>query len=234
MTAGGPPKALLSSRPIVAFIGPLGTGKTEIAINYSLASLAAGRATCLADLDVVTPYFRVGDYREQLAAKGLRVLAPPGRLARFETPALSPELAGALGQDDLHLVLDVGGDPEGARLLGAYAPQLSARGYDLWMVINPFRPDVSARGPAEQRRLTERASGLQITGLAANPHLGPMTEPSHLERGWRALREAAQQLRLPIVFLAVAEHLAGRLPPVEVPVLPLHLCVRLPWESSYR
>ena len=42
-----PSKSPLSSRSIVGFLGPLGTGKTEIAINYSLASLAAGRPTCL-------------------------------------------------------------------------------------------------------------------------------------------------------------------------------------------
>jgi len=231
MTAARPPNTPLSSRPIVGFIGPFGTGKTEVAISYSLASLAAGRATCLIDLDVVTPYFRVGGYREQLMERGLRVIAPPGRLADFETPALSPEIGGALQQHDLHVVLDVGGDPEGARLLGTYAHQISARGCDLWMVINPFRPEVSARGLAQQRRLIEDASNLHITGLVANPHLGPLTDPSHLAEGWQAVRRASKQLRLPIVFFAAADRAMDQLPDVDVPVLPLHLCLRLPWES---
>jgi len=117
-----PPNSPLSSQPILGFLGPLGTGKTEIAISYSLASLAAGRPTCLIDFDVVTPYFRVGNYRDQLASRGLHVIAAPGSLAGFETPALSPEIAGALHDPDLHVVLDISGDPEGARLLGTYAP----------------------------------------------------------------------------------------------------------------
>jgi len=225
-------KSPLSSRPILGFLGPLGTGKTEIAISYSLASLAAGRPTCLIDFDVVTPYFRVGDYRDQLSARGLRVIAAPGSLAGFETPALSPEIAGALHDPDIHTVLDIGGDPEGARLLGTYAPAISARGADLWMVANPFRPDVSARDLAQQRRLIEDTSGLPITGLVANPHLGPLTDRSLLASGWQAITRTAKQLDLPIAFLAAAENTIDQLPEIDVPLLPLHLCVRLPWESS--
>jgi len=225
-------KSPLSSRPILGFLGPLGTGKTEIAINYSLASLAAGRPTCLIDFDVVTPYFRVGGYRDQLAARGLRVIAPPGSLAGFDTPALSPEIAGALHDPDIHTVLDIGGDPEGALLLGTYAPAISAAGCDLWMVANPFRPDVSARDLAQQRRLIEDTSGLLITGLVANPHLGPLTDRSHLASGWQAITHTAKQLDLPIAFFAAAERTIDQLPDIDVPLLALHLCVRLPWESS--
>jgi len=227
-----PPNSPLSSQPILGFLGPLGTGKTEIAISYSLASLAAGRPTCLIDFDVVTPYFRVGNYRDQLASRGLHVIAAPGSLVGFETPALSPEIAGALHDPDLHVVLDIGGDPEGARLLGTYAPAISARGADLWLVANPFRPDVSARDLVQQRRLIEDTSGLPITGLVANPHLGPLTDRSHLASGLEALTKTAERLRLPIAFLAAAEGSIAHLPEIDVPLLPLHLCVRLPWESS--
>ena len=226
-----PSKSPLSSRPILGFLGPLGTGKTEIAINYSLASLAAGRPTCLIDFDVVTPYFRAGAYRDQLAARGLHVIAAPGSLAGFETPALSPEIAGALHDPDLHVVLDIGGDPEGARLLGTYSPAISARGCDLWMVANPFRPDVSARDLAQQRRLIEDTSGLHITGLVANPNLGPLTDRSHLASGWQSIKRTAERLHLPIPFLAAPEHTIDQLPDIDVPLLPLRLCVRLPWDS---
>jgi hypothetical protein len=222
----------LSPHPVVAFIGPFGTGKTEIAISYSLASLAAGRETCLVDLDVVTPYFRVGDYREALAREGLQVIAAPGALASFENPALPPEIGEAIEQREMHTVLDVGGDVRGAQLLGAYAHQIASGQYDLLMAVNPFRPDPSGHGLAEQRRLIEELTGLRLTGLVANPHLGSLTERSHIESGWQQVSAAAESLGLRVAFFAAAEELAGGVPEVGVPVLLMGLRVRLPWEAG--
>jgi hypothetical protein len=223
----------LSSRPIVGFTGPFGCGKTEVAIAYALASLAQGRPTCIVDMDIVTPYFRTGDYRENLDAQGVRVVAPHGALASFEAPALSPEISGAIGSDDLHVVLDVGGDPMGAQLLGVYAEQITRRGHDLWMVANPFRP--SSGTPTllvEQARAIEAACAMTLTGLVANPHLGALTTPAHLQSGWEAAAAAARELGLPIVFCAVEESLCGTSPILDAPILPVRRVLRLPWEAA--
>lgn len=223
---------LLSPHPVVAFIGPFGTGKTEIAINYSLAALAVGRETCLVDLDVATPYFRVGDYRETLAREGLAVIAAPGALASFENPALPPEIGQAIQRREVHTVLDVGGDVTGARLLVTYAEQIAAGEYDLLMAANPFRPDPSGRGLAGQRRLIEEMTGLRVTGLIANPHVGGLTERQHLASGWEEVSAAAEGMGLRVAFFAAAEELAESVPEVDVPVLLMRLRVRLPWEAG--
>jgi len=168
-----PSPADWSTQPTVVFTGAFGSGKTEVAIAYALAVRAAGRSVGIVDLDTVTPYFRVGDCREELQRAGLRVVAPEGGLASFETPALPAEIAGALADRSLHLVLDAGGDPEGARLLAVYAEQIEERGCDLWMVTNPFRPSTSAPSAvADQARAIEALATLRLTGLVANPNLG--------------------------------------------------------------
>jgi hypothetical protein len=226
-----PEEEVLSPKPVVIFIGPLGAGKTEIAINYSLAALGSGRSTCLVDLDIVTPYFRVGDYRSQLSTAGLRVIAPSGSLASYETPAVSPEIAGALGEPDLHTILDVGGDIQGVRLLGTYAPHIPRRSCDLWIVVNPFRQGSSTAAVTDQRAGVEAMTGLAVTGIIANPHLGAMTEPHHLESGWSSVQECALSLYLPVVWFAVMEDLADRSPEVNVPRLLLCPHVKLPWET---
>jgi hypothetical protein len=222
----------LSPNATVAFVGPLGVGKTETAINYALAAVRSGRTTCLIDLDVVTPYFRVGDYRAQLSRTGLRVIAPSGSLANYETPALSPDIAGALGEPDLHTVLDVGGDAHGARLLGTYAPHISRRSCDFWMVVNPFRRGSSPADVFEQRASVERIAGLPITGIIANPHCGADTKPDHLRSGWEVIRECARSLQLPVVWFAVMDDLADEIPDVNIPRLLLRPHVRLPWETN--
>jgi len=223
----------LSPRPIVGFSGPFGSGKTEVAIGYALAALAHGRATCIIDLDIVTPYFRLGDHREHLGAQGLRVIAPEGARARFETPSLPPEIAGALAEEDLHVVLDVGGDAAGALLLGTYAGRVAARGYDLWMVVNPFRAwSQCPKALAQQAREIEASSQLRITGLIADPHLGRSTEPAHLRAGLEKVRQAAEVLDQPLVGMAVERSLVREASPLGLPILPLQLLLRPPWEGE--
>ncbi len=223
---------VLSSAAVVIFAGPLGAGKTEIAISYALAAHRAGRDARLMDFDIVTPYFRVGDCRELLEQMGLRVIAAEGALASFENPSLSPEIGGALADRGAHLILDVGGDPEGARLLGVYTPQITARGYDLWLVVNPYRAGSSTEAIESQRWAIEDGTGLRASGLVANPHLGPLTQAVHVERGLKVVREAGDRMGLRIAFLAAAERLAADLTAVELPVLPLRLFLRLPWEAA--
>lgn len=223
---------LLSRRATVVIVGAFGSGKTEVAINYALACAAAGRRVCLVDLDVVTPYFRVGDYREELEGRGVSVVAAPRGLAQFELPALPPQIAGSLDEPEFHVVLDVGGDPTGARLLGLYADRIESRGHDLWVVANPFRaPTATPEAIAVQARATVSAAGLRLTGIIANPHLGEATRPADIASGLQQVRRAAEVLGAPVVMLALASGIAPP-PTVEpLPVLRLELTVRLPWQS---
>jgi len=221
----------LSAHGIVAFSGPFGSGKTEVAIGYALAARAAGQTTVIADLDVVTPYFRVGDYRRELAEKGLEVIAPAGAMASFELPAVPREVGGALRREDAHIVLDVGGDAAGGQLLGVYAAEIGARGYDMWLVVNPFRPDAfSPEAAAEQARAIEGASHLRFSGVVANPHLGALTQPADIRAGVEEVRRDADRLGLPVVFAAVEAAMLDRVGELNMPVLALCRLVRRPWE----
>lgn len=232
MTAQDGPAFPLSPRPTVIFTGAFGSGKTEVAVSYALAAVRQGRRTCLLDFDIVTPYFRVGDYRKELENRGLQVVAPEGALSGFEMPAVSPRVASVLREVGVHAVLDVGGDPVGARLLAVYSGAIAARGYDMFVVANPNRPSTgSAAAIAEQARRIAGGSELAVTGLVANPNLGSMTSATHVTEGLRLVEKAAESLGVPVVFVAVEENLARRELGISRPVLPMRLLVRLPWEA---
>jgi len=46
-----------------------------------------------------------------------------------------------------------------------------------------------------------------------------------------ALTKTADDLHLSIAFLAAAENTIDQLPDIDVPLLPLQLHIRLPWET---
>jgi hypothetical protein len=221
------------SSGLVAFAGPYGTGKTEVAINYAVAARKAGLQVSLVDLDIVTPYFRVGDHRTRIQELGVEVIAAPGALASFETPSLSPEIAGVISDPNRFVVLDVGGDPAGARLLGVYQEQPKARGYEYWLVVNPYRPESSTSElVCQQRQNIEQQSGLKFTGCVANPNLGPVTTLETVQAGYQQVVLHAQALALPLVLLTVVAPLVDQLHDLRVVVLPLRLFSVLPWEDK--
>ncbi len=223
---------LFSKQRIVMFVGGYGSGKTEVAVNYCLASRPRAESLALVDLDVVNPYFRSREQIATLAEQGVRVIAPAGALASADLPALPAGISGAILDDDGQLVFDVGGDDVGARALGRYQHYLQQAGYDLWLVVNGSRPFTETPELAlSMLRSIEATSRLSVTGLINNTHLMQYTDLAVVQRGEELVSQLSQMTGLPVVFNAVVERLV---PSAEGllrhPVLPLQLHMKRPWE----
>ena len=50
---------------LTLFAGHYGSGKTNIAVNYACALADEGKKVCVADLDIVNPYFRTKDSEKE-------------------------------------------------------------------------------------------------------------------------------------------------------------------------
>jgi len=223
--------------PVTVFVGNFGSGKTEIALNYALHLAARGEPVRLVDLDIVNPYFRSREAREFVEARGVEVVAPVNEYAFADLPILLREVAGSLGRADAHVVLDVGGDDLGARVLGGFSATLRATVTAVWQVVNERRPFTDS--PAGCRRMydeLETASRLKIRGLIANAHLIHETTPEVVLRGVRFAREMSESLGVPLVFAAIERGLLERNPELELgcPLLPLDRFMTSPWEQSIR
>ena len=65
----------MEHKRLTLFAGHYGSGKTNIAVNYALALAAEGKKVCIADLDIVNPYFRTADSTRQLREAGVELVA---------------------------------------------------------------------------------------------------------------------------------------------------------------
>lgn len=185
------------------------------------------------DLDTVNPYFRSRRLSAYLAEAGVEVVSTAPGKEWGDVPALSAKIAGVLRRGREPVVADVAGDKVGATVLGSLAPWLREAGYRLYLVTNPFRP--FTRTPAEVAAMAgvvAEAARLELTGLVANPHLREATRPEDVQAGLAVVKEAAAQLAVPVAFLAVRREWAevARQWAEGIPVLPLHLFFRRPWE----
>jgi hypothetical protein len=215
------------------FVGAYGSGKTEIALNWAFERAAKGEKVAIADLDLVNPFFRSRELRQQLEAAGVWVLAPEGELAEADLPIVVPAVRGAIENDDIHLILDVGGDDAGARALARYAGFIAQRPHQVYMVLNDRRPWTGHTEGIEQTIARVQASArLAVTALISNPNLGGETTPAVIRAGHATVLEAGRALGLPVAWLAVMDDLVERLLPDTdqgVPVMPIQRHLFPPW-----
>ena len=65
-----------TTKRLTLFAGHYGSGKTNIAVNYALRLASEGKKVCIADLDIVNPYFRTKDSEAELEAAGISLVSP--------------------------------------------------------------------------------------------------------------------------------------------------------------
>jgi len=225
---------------ITAIVGNFGSGKTETALNYALALARAGERVKLVDLDIINPYFRSREAREFAAERGVEVIAPAGDFAYADLPILMREVWGALGAsapDGFKVVLDVGGDDLGARVLGGFANTLRGLSPALWQVVNERRPFTDSLASAKRMHDELRAAArLAITGLVANAHLIHETTPEVVRSGIAFTRALGAAIGVPLMLAAVEQGLLAAHPDEawDCPVLPIERLMTSPWEGSRR
>lgn len=203
--------------PITVLVGHAGVGKTNVALGLALAEAAAGRTVTLADLDVVNPYFRSSDYPEILREAGIRLIAPVLARTTLDTPSLTGELDAVIAQvvadPAQRLVIDVGGDDDGATTIGRWARMLTEAGARVLYVVSAFRAlTQTAEEAAAMLPDIEEHAHLRATAVLNTSNLSDETTAHNVLAGRHFAREVAGQLGLPleatIVPWATAERVA--------------------------
>ena len=209
--------------------GHYGVGKTEFAVNLALALAEEGARVSLADLDIVNPYFRSRERRDLLEAAGVRLVAPSQALAGADVPALPAELHAVLEDRTVRGVLDIGGDPSGARVLARYRARILGEDYQLLYVVNAARPEVrTAERSADYLRAIEAVTGLRCSGLVNNTHLCGETGPEDVREGAALAEEVSRMTGVPVVCHTAEARLQDRLE--DLPLFPLEIRMKKPWE----
>ncbi len=205
----------MDHKRLTLFAGHYGSGKTNIAVNYALHLASEGKRVCIADLDIVNPYFRTKDSESELRAAGIRLISPQYANTNVDLPALPAESYSLVQDTSAYGIMDIGGDDRGAYALGRYAEAIKAEdNYRMALVVNIFRPLTSTvRDTVEIMREIEGASGLKFTCIVNNSNLGPETTAETVLSSLPRIEEIARATGLPVWMhtakASVAEELSG-------------------------
>jgi hypothetical protein len=210
----------MDHKRLTLFAGHYGSGKTNIAVNYALLLAGEGKEVCIADLDIVNPYFRTKDSAKELEAAGVTLISPQFANTNVDLPALPAEAYRLVTDKSVYGIMDIGGDDRGAYALGRYVPaNLEENDYRMVFVANCYRP--LTRTPEEAMEVMaeiEAACGLKFTDIINNANLGTETTPETVLESQAYMQTLSVLSGLPIFATTarsdVAAVLAEQLPDV--------------------
>jgi len=218
--------AVIGNKKNLVFIGESGCGKTETSINFAIAMSKSGKPVHFFDMDQTKPLFRARDSAAVMEAAGIFVHY---QLQLLDLPTLVPAVNEMLSSADAHVILDVGGSEQGARMIGQFNASLGREDAAAIFIINPYRPwtkDESGIATAKER--VTQSCRIGAACIACNPALGLDTTAEEAVRGSRLLTEL---LGAPPDFTMAREEIAAEVAAqVTEPVIPLHIYIRYPWQ----
>lgn len=183
-------------------VGHYGSGKTEFSVNYALFLKKTHDKVILVDLDIVNPYFRSNDARKLLEDAGITVIAPDYAGTNVDIPVLPPEVMRIFNSPDAQIVVDVGGDDDGAIALGRYKQFFDRADYEMNLVVNTRRPlSSTVEEIIEMKQNIEFSSRLSVTSVIADTNIADETTKEIIEEGYLITKQAASEMNLPVKYV---------------------------------
>lgn len=218
---------------MIVFTGHFGSGKTELSINYALKALDSHDKVILVDLDIVNPFFRTAEVKEELEQMGIKVYTPNFANTSLDIPSLPPDIYSVFADKTAKVIFDVGGDEDGARALGVFYPHFQKEDYRMFYVVNTKRPLTgSVNAILEMKGLIEASSRLRVTDIINNTNLSYETQACDIIKGQLLVDKASKEANIPVTYISGTDNVIDELPEDIGPELfPLRLYMKPPWRQ---
>ncbi len=193
---------------LTIIIGAYGSGKSEIAVNMSLAQRKAmpDKKLLIADLDIVNPFYRSSDCGAVLEEAGIRLITPLYAGSNVDAPVLTPEMYVIFDDESYQGIFDIGGEDMGAIVLGSIRKRIENTDTAIYMAVNTLRPFTSdAEQIAVMTNELTAAAGFKIDGYLNNTNLLEETTAGMLEEGEKKILEASKLTGIPLIANCVME-----------------------------
>jgi hypothetical protein len=247
------PEAL--GHKITIFTGHFGSGKSEVAVNFALKIARARKSSpdspadaagsqahyprvALADLDIVNPFFRSADARLLLENEHIQMITTGYANTNVDVPAL-PAAMNALFEDPgMQMVLDIGGDDLGARVVSRYHQEIAGSEHAMFVVVNTRRPETDTPEKVlAMLDMIETSARLRAKGLVNNTNLLGETRTEILLEGQAILLEVSRRRGIPVAMMSGFPDVLAGVTEAEAAqtlygLLALEKSIRLPWDQG--
>ncbi|MCX8094984.1 MAG: hypothetical protein N3D74_02170 [Caldisericia bacterium] len=221
-------------KKINIFIGEIGSGKTEISINFGINIKKNGKSVDIIDLDIYKPYIRLRDLKDKIEKFGINVITPPNNISKADLPLIVHASKRCIYDKNKLCIYDIGGGENSTFVLRQF-PEIKEFDYDIFYVLNIYRPFTRTLIDIEKNiRNIEIASGFSITGLISNSHLRFDTKVENIIEGFLVTKEISEKLKIPVRYIGVKEDLIDKIEDKNLKdlILPIKIFIRYPYEKN--
>jgi hypothetical protein len=221
---------LTGGRRTVIFMGEAGCGKSELSINLAVRlKKETDRPVHFFDMDQTKPLFRSRDVADKIRSEGI-VFHSNFDLSVEDQAAIAPGVIEAVNEPDSFVIMDIGGNEHGARMIGQFSEYLNRPDSIAFFPINPYRPwSKDLPSIAETFRRITGASRTANIRVISNPNCGPETTAEDVVSGNEKL-ESMLGGACEISFVCALEHLCPELKDrIKKPLFPVKIYILYPW-----
>lgn len=191
--------------------GHYGVGKSEFASNYALKLINSKNhrnKIAIVDLDIVNPYFTTRGIREFLKIHNIEIIGPSSEATNADLPALPREIDSVFFDDDYDVIVDLGGDAAGSKVIGRYSHHLQNLGYDFFYLVNVNRPFSEDFDGVYQYLLDiQNASRLKISYIVNSTHLLYDTTIEEIQKGDEICKKISDKFSIPYRYVVIPKWL---------------------------
>jgi len=187
-----------TDKRIMVVTGHYGSGKTEFSVSLALLLSALEnrpyKKIAVVDLDIINPYFRSREREDVLNKAGIEVYAGSfkGEITA-ELPALSSAIRAPLEDKDCFVIVDVGGNNAGARVLHQFIKYFSGDEHICLTVVNANRPETrDIDGILHHMDSIEEETGIKIDAIVNNTHLIMETSAQTVLKGYSICQQVCE------------------------------------------
>lgn len=189
--------------------GHYGVGKSEFASNLALKMSNvknSNKKIVIVDLDIVNPYFTTRGIKDYLKKFNIEIVGPSSEATNADLPAIPREVESVFYDENYEVIVDLGGDSAGSKVLGRYNNILTNLGYDFYYLINVNRPFSEDLDGVYQFLLDiQNATRLKITHLINSTHLLYETTLEEIKKGDEICKELSKKLSIPYKYVVIPE-----------------------------
>lgn len=214
---------------ITILTGHYGSGKTTIAVNFAKKLALKDKNVSLIDMDIVNPYFRAADLKNQFENEKINFFSPCFAGTNLDIPSVGFDVESIISKSE-YIIADIGGDDSGAKILGCYSHIFENyhNQMDMLCVINCFRPMTAT--PMQTVKIIseiENASRLCHTGIINNSSFGVETSAKDIKQSEEYAQKVSELANLPVVFTTCLKE-----SPVNIfPKMEIELILKPSWEN---
>lgn len=227
----------MERKRITIITGFYGTGKSEFSINYAVKLSKEVEDLAIIDLDIINPYFRSREKEDLFNEHGIKLMSSAYKgKSTLDVPAVSPEIMVPLRNKSYDVIVDLGGDTGGIRVMRGFKGLIEKEdNFDIFYVLNSARPENdSAEKTIDHIEQLENEIGLPINGIINNSHLSKSTTFEIVKNGNQVSQEVSKAKNIPIIYNSVNQKLLDgddRFNDLEGEIFPLNISLRGDWMS---